>query len=112
MQGIVSAMRNVTPLLLSVCFILLICITAFIRRMDGGLWIDSFVNFDIVFTAAYLLWILTESKVAKREVTQGKNTSDFGTCELYAVGQALTFLSALWFGSGQSRRWADIIRTL
>ena len=67
--------------------------------MDGSLWDDSFVNFDIVFASAYLLWILTEPKVAKREIAQGKNTSDFGTCELYAIGQALTFLSALWFVS-------------
>jgi protein-S-isoprenylcysteine O-methyltransferase Ste14 len=30
---------------------------------------------------------------------EGKTTSDFATCQIYAMGQALTFLSALWFPS-------------
>ena len=67
--------------------------------MHDGIWTDSFVNVDIVFVMVYLSWIFLEFKVAKREVNQGTKTSDFGTCELYAMGQAGTFLSALWFDS-------------
>jgi protein-S-isoprenylcysteine O-methyltransferase Ste14 len=67
--------------------------------MHDGIWTHSLVNFDIVFVIIYLAWILLEFKVAKREVRQGTNISDFGTCEFYAAGQALTFLSALWFDS-------------
>ncbi len=34
---------------------------------------------------------------------KGNKTHDFGTCEIYAMGQALTFLSALWFDSVWTR---------
>lgn len=44
--------------------------------------------------------MLVELRVSKRDVsTEGKKTSDYATCQLYGLGQALTFLSALWFAS-------------
>jgi protein-S-isoprenylcysteine O-methyltransferase Ste14 len=46
---------------------------------------------------AYLLWIIVELRVSVKEVGQGEKTRDFGTCELYAIGQAAVFLTALWF---------------
>ncbi|MFC1532566.1 methyltransferase family protein [Thermodesulfobacteriota bacterium] len=47
--------------------------------------------------------MIFESKISKKELSQGNNTSDFGTCELYAIGQAGIFLSALWFNPIWSR---------
>jgi protein-S-isoprenylcysteine O-methyltransferase Ste14 len=47
----------------------------------------------------YLSWIIIESKIPKAELHKGQKTSDYGTCELYAIGQATVFLSALWFTS-------------
>lgn len=53
-------------------------------------------NFDIIFASVYLAWIFIESKISKEEMHKGDQTSDYGTCELYAIGQAAVFLSALW----------------
>lgn len=93
-------MRNITPLLLSISLMVAICVLASLRFKYGqGLWSARVVNPDMLFVCLYLLWMLIELKVSRREVNQGKETSDCGTCELYAAGQALTFLSALWFGS-------------
>lgn len=92
-------MRNIMPIILSTCLIALICILSFIRFGHDGIWANFPVNVDMVFVFVYLLWIILELKVSQREIHQGKNTSDYGTCELYAMGQALTFLSALWMDS-------------
>jgi len=52
---------------------------------------------DIIFIGLYLLWMIIELRVTKKDVnTEGKKTSDFMTCQLYGFGQALTFLTALW----------------
>lgn len=92
-------MRNITPIILSICLIALICVLSFIRFRHDGIWANSFINVDMVFVSIYLIWIIAEFKISKREIHQGKKTSDYGTCELYALGQALTFLSALWMTS-------------
>ena len=92
-------MRNFTPIILSICFAIFICIFSVRRFMGKDLWDDAFINFDIIVVSVYLLWMFIESKVARKEITLKGKTSDFGTCELYAIGQALTFLSALWFNS-------------
>nr|NJM04772.1 isoprenylcysteine carboxylmethyltransferase family protein [Desulfobacula sp.] len=85
--------------------ILMILISALsLFRMQSrtlNIWVDSGVNFDLVFAGTYLLWLVFEFFVSKKELDQGKQTRDFGTCELYASAQALTILSALWFKS----RW-------
>jgi protein-S-isoprenylcysteine O-methyltransferase Ste14 len=58
------------------------------------------VNLDTVFASLYALWILVETPVARRDLSiEGKTTSDFATCQIYAFAQAFTFLSALWFPS-------------
>jgi hypothetical protein len=42
------------------------------------------------------IWMLVEFRVTKKDVnTEGKKSSDSGTCQLYGFGQALTFLTAL-----------------
>ena len=92
-------MRNATPLILSILLIALICMLTVYRVTHQTIWINSVVNFDVVFASVYLAWILIESKISKEELNKGKKTSDYGTCELYAIGQAAVFLSALWFTS-------------
>jgi protein-S-isoprenylcysteine O-methyltransferase Ste14 len=77
--------------------IALIGILTVYRVTHQTIWINSIANFDVVFASVYLAWILIESKISKEELNKGKRTSDYGTCELYAMGQAAVFLSALWF---------------
>jgi protein-S-isoprenylcysteine O-methyltransferase Ste14 len=93
------ANRNATPLILAILLMALICLLALYRVTHQNIWINSIANFDIIFVAVYLAWILIESKISKDELHKGKKTSDYGTCELYAIGQAAVFLSALWFTS-------------
>ncbi len=93
------ANRNATPLILSMLLIGLICLLALYRVTYKNIWINSIANFDIIFASVYLAWILLESIISKDELNKGKKTSDYGTCELYAIGQAAVFLSALWFTS-------------
>ena len=58
------------------------------------------IYLDITFVILYLLWMITELRVTKKDVnTEGKKTYDLMTCQLYGMGQALTILSALYFPS-------------
>jgi len=91
--------RNAIPLLLSIILIGLICLLLLYRITHQNIWINSIVNFDVIFASLYLAWILIESKISKEEMHKGDKTSDYGTCELYAIGQAGVFLSALWFSA-------------
>jgi protein-S-isoprenylcysteine O-methyltransferase Ste14 len=91
--------RNATPLILSILLVALICILSLYRITHQNNWINFIANFDIIFASVYLAWILFESKISKEELNKGNKTSDYGTCELYAIGQAAVFLSALWFTS-------------
>ena len=91
--------RNLTPMFLSALLITLICIFSVLRLKNQVIWKVSIINFDIVFASVYIIWILFESKVSKQEIDKGNKTSDFGTCELYALGQGSVIISALWFNS-------------
>lgn len=65
-----------------------------------GIWDASPLDFDTVFICLYILWMLIELRISGKDAnTEGKNTSDSATCQLYGLGQALTVLSALWFPS-------------
>jgi protein-S-isoprenylcysteine O-methyltransferase Ste14 len=90
-------LRNVTPLFLSILLTALICVLLIFRINHQNIWNNFIANFDTIFTSVYLAWILIESKISKEEMNKGNKTSDYGTCELYAMGQAAVFLSALWF---------------
>ncbi|HAO19702.1 MAG: hypothetical protein BWK80_13380 [Desulfobacteraceae bacterium IS3] len=92
-------MRNIKPLILSFSLMLLICIVSFKRLGNKNIWEKFNFDFDILFVCIYLTWMILESKVSKEETAKGNNIHDYGTCEIYAAGQALTFLSALWFNS-------------
>jgi protein-S-isoprenylcysteine O-methyltransferase Ste14 len=93
--------RDITPLILSILLILGIVILAFLRHWFGiGAWVKWPVDVDLIFAGLYVVWILVEFKIAQKDaITEGKQTLDFGTCELYALGQACTILTALWFPS-------------
>jgi len=91
--------HNIKPLILSIMLISLICIISILRLNNPSIWQGTTINFDIVFSGIYLVWIIFESTISIKELSKGNKTSDFGTCELYAIGQAGVFLSALWFNS-------------
>jgi len=98
---IVMKRKDLTPALMSVLLLLGIVALALVRHWRiPNLWVKYPVNLDTVFACLYVLWILLEAPIAKRDLrTEGKRTSDFATCQIYAFGQAFTFLSALWFPS-------------
>jgi protein-S-isoprenylcysteine O-methyltransferase Ste14 len=93
--------KDLTPALMSVLLLLGIVALAVVRHSRvPNLWVGYPLNLDTVFASLYALWIVVETPVAKRDLsTEGKTTSDFATCQVYAFGQAFTFLSALWFPS-------------
>jgi protein-S-isoprenylcysteine O-methyltransferase Ste14 len=93
--------RDLKPLIMWLCLVTGIIVLASVRpsRM-ASLWNGYAVNSDNVFISLYILWLLVELRISKRDVnTEGKKTSDSATCQLYGFGQALTFLTALWFPS-------------
>jgi protein-S-isoprenylcysteine O-methyltransferase Ste14 len=93
--------KDFKPLILWFCLVTGIIVIAFIRpgRMVG-VWNEYQVNFDTAFISFYILWMLVELRVSKKDVnTEGKKISDLATCQLYGFGQALTVLTVLWFPS-------------
>jgi protein-S-isoprenylcysteine O-methyltransferase Ste14 len=93
--------KDVTPLIMWFCLLTGIIVVAFIRHSRlPGVWDEYPVNFDTVFIYLYILWMLIELRISRKDLnTEGKKTSDYATCQLYGFGQALTFLTALWFPS-------------
>jgi len=91
--------RNIIPLVLSTILIGLIFIFSILRLNYLSIWYGKTINFDIVISGIYIVWMIFELKISKKELSKGNKTSDFGTCELYAIGQAGVLLSALWFHS-------------
>jgi protein-S-isoprenylcysteine O-methyltransferase Ste14 len=93
--------KDLTPAIMSFLLLLAIVALAIVRQSRiPNLRVEYPVSLDTVFVGLYALWILVETPVAKRDLsTEGKTTSDFATCQVYAFGQAFTFLSALWFPS-------------
>jgi len=91
--------KDFTPLIMWFCLLIGIILLAFIRSSrTTGLWNEYIVNFDIVFIISYILWMLIEVRISGKDVNaEGKTTSDFATCQIYGLGQALTFFTALWF---------------
>lgn len=93
--------RDLKPLIMWLSLATGIIVLAFLRPMRvAGIWSGYTINFDYVFIGLYLLWMVAELRVSKRDAhTEGKKTADSATCQLYGFGQALTFLTALWFPS-------------
>jgi protein-S-isoprenylcysteine O-methyltransferase Ste14 len=93
--------KDYAPLAMWFSLVIGIVVLAVIRSSRvTGVWNDCVVDFDNVFIGSYILWMLIELRISKKDVnTEGKRTADFATCQLYGSGQALTFLTALWFPS-------------
>jgi protein-S-isoprenylcysteine O-methyltransferase Ste14 len=93
--------RDLTPIVMAFLLLLGIVVLAFLRlRRLPGIWIDCPVNLDLLLIGLYILWILAETRISREDInTEGKRTLDHATCQIYACGQAFTFLSALWFPS-------------
>ncbi len=93
--------RDFTPLLLWFCLFTAIVVLAFLRPGQTPRTTEEPQTIpDTVIIILYLVWMLLELPISRRDAdTEGKQTSDSATCPLYAVGQALTILSALWFSS-------------
>ena len=90
--------KDLTPAIMAFLLLVAIVALAIVRQWRiPNLWVEYPVNLDTVFAGLYALWILVETPVAKRDLsTEGKTTTDLATCQVYAFGQAFTFLSALW----------------
>jgi protein-S-isoprenylcysteine O-methyltransferase Ste14 len=101
-MGMISTeKRDVTPLIMWLVLFLGIIVLAFIRLHRLLREFSKYQAYlDIIFIGLYLLWMIVELRVTKKDVnTEGKKTSDFMTCQLYGAGQALTILTALWLPS-------------
>ena len=91
--------KDFKPLIMLLVLLAGIVILTFTRsaRM-ATLWKDYPCNPDTLFIVLYVLWLIIESRISVKDTdTRGKNISDFATCQIYGLGQALTFLSALYF---------------
>ena len=93
--------KDFTPLIMWFILFSGVIVFAVIRlNRIFGVWFGYPAYLDIIFISLYLLWMIIELRVTKKDVnTDGKKTSDFMTCQLYGFGQAFTFLTALWFSS-------------
>jgi len=91
--------KDFTPLILWLCLFTGILVLAFLRpNRIIGIWNEYRLDPDTIFIGLYILWMLIELRVTGKDVdTEGKTTSDCGTCPLYGCGQAFTILTALWF---------------
>jgi len=87
--------KDKTLIILPIILLLGILLFGILRiKREISIW----VTIDILFITLYIVWILIESRISKRDYnTEEKDKSDSGTCQIYAIGQGLTFLTALWF---------------
>lgn len=93
-------MKRILAFLLPLSLIGFIVSVSYIRFTSmASIWSASFVDVDLIVVILYILWILLEIRISMRDAKEEKKSSDFGTRELYALGQALTILSALWFNT-------------
>jgi protein-S-isoprenylcysteine O-methyltransferase Ste14 len=93
--------KDFTPAVMSIFLLAGIVILAVVRHWRiPSLWAEYPANADTIFAGLYILWLLAETPIARKDVnTDGKRTVDVATCQFYGFGQALTVLSALWFRS-------------
>ncbi|MCP4346826.1 MAG: isoprenylcysteine carboxylmethyltransferase family protein [Desulfobacterales bacterium] len=87
--------KDITLIVLPVILLLGVIFLGFLRiKREIGIW----ETIDSLFIVLYIVWILIESRISKKDYnTEDKDKFDSGTCQFYALGQGLTFLTALWF---------------
>ncbi len=88
-------MKKYIPLLMPLALIVSIPIVYVARRPVQG--VAPLRYLEPAFILLYTAWIVVETRIARRDVADKSLLSDYGTRELYAVCQALTVLSAIWF---------------
>lgn len=93
--------KDFKPLIMLSClFVGIVALACLRSTRPATLWKDTPINPDILFITLYILWIAIEARISVKDTdTHGKNISDSATCQIYGLGQALTFLSALYFPS-------------
>lgn len=93
-------MKRILAFLLPLSLIVFIVSVSYIRFTSmASIWSASFVDVDLIVVILYILWILLEIRISMRDAKEKKKSSDFVTRELYALGQAMTILSALWYNT-------------
>jgi len=91
--------KNRLPAIMSLLLASAIIMTAFFRSSrQGTLAIDRLLLPSSILAFLYLLWIALEARVAVAEPRKGNSASDEASLEFYAVSQAATVISALWYG--------------
>lgn len=70
--------RDFTPLIMWFFLLAGIIVIAFIRlRRVAGVWDEYPVNFDTVFISSYILWMIVELRVSKKDTLNSRlNESD------------------------------------
>jgi protein-S-isoprenylcysteine O-methyltransferase Ste14 len=93
--------RDYTPLVMWLILLAGILALAVIRAgRPTGVWRESAFNGDTVFIGLYILWMVIELRVTRKDIrTEGKKISDYATCQLYGTSQLLTIFTALWLPS-------------
>jgi protein-S-isoprenylcysteine O-methyltransferase Ste14 len=87
-------MRNKLPLIFAASFAVAVLVLA--RHKLAG-WDGLMRTGGIFFVGAYVAWLLLEARIAVAETRKGETRADRGTCEAYAMGRALTVITALAF---------------
>lgn len=98
-----TSFRNNIPLILSITFIIVLFILSFFKIKLLLQLQSPLLLLFAAFIISYLVWLVLEFNTAKSETTKGQKTNDFGTCEIYALGRALTLLSGIGFYSQWSK---------
>ncbi len=97
-------MKKYGSLILPMILIALVVFCAFMRLSGGGsVPAGSRVDLEMFVMLIYLLWLFREMVVSRSDFRHEKKSSDYGTRELYGIGQAVTILSALWLAPPHAR---------
>ncbi len=92
-----DTLKKFMPYALPALLLAGIIVLGYRKILYHDVWSGLFYNLEIIAIGVYVLWILYELGVARRDADQEKVVKDYGTRELYGLSQCLTILSALWF---------------
>lgn len=89
-------MKNIQgklPILLSILFVSSISLASFFRLQL--IKTTDLLLPTLLFIFLYLVWLIIESKIAKKELSQNETNIDYWSLEIYAFSRALVVLSGL-----------------
>jgi protein-S-isoprenylcysteine O-methyltransferase Ste14 len=90
-------MKKYIPLIMPLVLIISVPVVYVVRRPVQG--IAPLRYLEPAFILLYAAWIAFETRIARQDIAEEMRLSDYGTREIYAVCQALTVLSAIWFAT-------------